>query len=838
MEDRSDFTTTLRGFMARARRSNSDLAQLTSISISTIEKWTSGIVRRPRFVADVLTLAHALGLDAADTTALLRAAGHPPLATLDTQAKQTDDRALAALLATWPLTPASDPARAATSAAAPPHAPCHQLRAPVADFVGRAQEIDQLVSALRRALAAERGAIISGVQGMGGIGKTELAYAIAHQLRDTFPDAQLMLNLRGSSATPLTPQQTLQAVIHTLIPEARLPDDLPALEQHYRTLLHNQRVLILADDAAGVVQVQALIPPVGSALLLTSRTRFLLPGMTMIDLEQLAEAEAIALLRHVCPRLTADQAQALARACGSLPLALRVSGGILRTIPALDVADYLALLHDTRQRLSYLRDPDDPHLDVEASLMLSYTQLDAATQAVFRQLGVFAADFATPLVLSVVVAAEGVNVVEVLHRLLRRNLVLYNGEQGRWRLHDLVRDLARNALERDGEREATMWRYARAMVALAEQLEHQYLAGSEPALLALSQFDAERAHFDAAFRWAQLQAETPAGDQLLLDIARASRQIGYLRSDPQRESLPKWERVRMAARRLGDLREEARALGYLGMAYFELGQIHKAITYFEQALAIHCKAGNRQGEGHILAHLGHAHYGLGELSKGISYYEQHLAIACELGNRHQESLALANLATSYCELGEVPKAISYNKQALAITREFGDRYSEGCILCNLGKTYTELGDTGRAIEFYEAARSIVCAIENRRLEAYVLGNLARTEALQGDMAQASNTYRQAGALFQETGDRWGEAQCNWLFGLALAQQGEQEEALPLLRAAVAYEQEIGHAEAAEHAALLERLEAGEDLPAALRMPTSQRAVGDGTEHSTNDNELP
>jgi hypothetical protein len=73
----------------------------------------------------------------------------------------------------------------------------------------------------------------------------------------------------------------------------------------------------------------------------------------------------------------------------------------------LTVDTYMARLADQRQRLAHLRDPDDPQLDVEASLALSYAGLEAATQGIFRQLGVFSADFATQLALAVVACRCG-----------------------------------------------------------------------------------------------------------------------------------------------------------------------------------------------------------------------------------------------------------------------------------------------------------------------------------------------------------------------------------------------------------------------------------------------
>jgi len=63
-----------------------------------------------------------------------------------------------------------------SSSADPLTTALHQLRAPLGDFVGRELEIDTLIDALRR----ESRASITGISGMGGIGKTELALLVAN----------------------------------------------------------------------------------------------------------------------------------------------------------------------------------------------------------------------------------------------------------------------------------------------------------------------------------------------------------------------------------------------------------------------------------------------------------------------------------------------------------------------------------------------------------------------------------------------------------------------------------------------------------------------------------
>jgi hypothetical protein len=139
----------------------------------------------------------------------------------------------------------------------------HQLRAPVGDFVGREQEIDRLTGALT---TGESAAAICGLRGMGGIGKTELALVVANQIKEQFPDGQIVVELFGAS-NPITPEAALQTVIRAFEPQAKLPDDLPTLTQWYRASLNGKRVLVLADDARDTAQVRPLLPPAGCALL-------------------------------------------------------------------------------------------------------------------------------------------------------------------------------------------------------------------------------------------------------------------------------------------------------------------------------------------------------------------------------------------------------------------------------------------------------------------------------------------------------------------------------------------------------------------------------------------
>ncbi len=71
-------------------------------------------------------------------------------------------------------------------------------------------------------------------------------------------------------------------------------------------------------------------------------------------------------------------------------------------------------------------------------------------------------------------------------------------------------------------------------------------------------------------------------------------------------------------------------IGNLGNAYSHLGQVEKAIEYYEQALVISRETGDRRNEGNWLGNLGNAYHALGQVDKAIEYHEQVLIIGKEI----------------------------------------------------------------------------------------------------------------------------------------------------------------------------------------------------------------
>ena len=166
---------------------------------------------------------------------------------------------------------------------APQHTPAlHQLQSPPDDFIGREAELAELLQA-----AQTGGAHITGLQGMGGVGKTALALVLADQLKESFPAVQLYLNLQGASRQPLSPIEAMGIVIHAFQPGLKLPENLNEISGIYRSLLNAQPALLVLDNARNAAQVEPLLPPAGCLALVTSRAHFALPGLFTLNLEAL-----------------------------------------------------------------------------------------------------------------------------------------------------------------------------------------------------------------------------------------------------------------------------------------------------------------------------------------------------------------------------------------------------------------------------------------------------------------------------------------------------------------------------------------------------------------------
>jgi tetratricopeptide (TPR) repeat protein len=617
----------------------------------------------------------------------------------------------------------------------------HQLRAPTHDFVGREHEIEQIVALLAEA-AGSMTTAICGVHGMGGVGKTELAYVVAQRLAAHFPDAQIVLALRGTGNTPMWPTQALQHVIRSFDPQAQLSEDLHELQARYCSYLHGKRVLVLADDAADAAQVRALLPPPGSGVIITSRQRFTLEGIRSFDLDMLPEGAAVALLHSICPRIGAA-APRLAALCCYLPLALRVGAGLLASDDSYAIEYYLTQLRAAR--LPYLCVPeatDDPQASIEASLALSYHALPAAAQQAMAYLGVFPASFDLRAAQAVMQVAHG-DATARLGQLRHHHLIEWDAAQGRYQFHDLVREFALRHLADDT---TARQRHAAYFLQLAEQ---NMTADHNDHGQWLATMEREHANVRAACVW----LDQSQSYELLLRLSVALGPFWIARDyvDEGNDTL----RVALANSPHNTCHVQAQALMYAGALARVRGDTHAAHERYQASRALWALLEDEEQYAEATFQLGLVATDAGEKLRARTLFAESLTLF-ERSNRYDRAGVMhANLGRIAVDAGDYEEAQQHFETSYDALSRSDDAVERAWLLLNMARLARVLQHHDRAL--LHADEALVCFQQHDYRQGIAWAQLRRgmifSEMQHYDDADA--VLEQSLALFGRLGNNLG-----------------------------------------------------------------------------------
>ena len=263
-------------------------------------------------------------------------------------------------------------------------------------YIDRTDLQAALLRSLLPSAAADRPPLSRAVlHGIGGIGKTSLAIALAHHpdMRRAFPHGVLWVSLDRSPNLLQLLSAWGRALGDSQAGNLGYPDLAGGVSQ-LRTLLRDRACLLVVDDAWKGEHVESafLVGGPRCQLLVTTRQAEVAEKLdaALFELEGMAEAEALALFeRWSGPIPEAGRAIAcgLARQVDYLPLALELIGGQVRR--AGGWSEYRALWDarlDTLKRGRRASGRDDNLID---SLEVSVNALPPSDRAAYLQLAVF-----------------------------------------------------------------------------------------------------------------------------------------------------------------------------------------------------------------------------------------------------------------------------------------------------------------------------------------------------------------------------------------------------------------------------------------------------------------
>jgi len=629
--------------------------------------------------------------------------------------------------------------------------------------------------------SARRGQLIT-ITGLGGMGKTHVARAIAHEHKETFFD--------GLRWIALAPHQTLAsallAIAHAYQIDLRANRDLTTQIPH---LLQTLESLLILDNGEHLPQdelrhfVRRLLASAPRlTILLTSRLPLGLPEERLLPLGGLPDlAASEQLFRQSATRLaplsgTASERDAIQQICrlvDGMPLALQLAATLTDRHSCAAIA---AKLHDNLDLLrSMQQDIPERQRSLSALLAATWAARSAAEQRALTKLLIFAGSFSRDAAREIAQLATA----EIEHLC---DLALLQRDGDRFTIHDLLRQyiqqvvpLANRPVSRQFQQyflslvadQAPILSSAKAATAIAllatdlENIQHAWRAAT-----AAHATDLIAAAWQPLATFYRRRGPFAEGAQLLqqaADVFEEALPVEQASASPMLISL------------IGQLQIAAAHLHLLaGNFAVALTLANNTITH---AVAHQCSAtlvDARIHQSHALRALGR----LPEAQTAIAAATDTIATVATDG-LHQEGRTPADLLLAIAlergqlaiDCGNVTAAATALQEALHLARAQDNEMAECMAACELGYVTMALATYDEADAFLQRALAIAHKWADTRQECQVLARQARLYRESASPHQWLATIERTLALCRRIGDLVGEARALNELGIYYRQQG-------------------------------------------------------------------
>ncbi len=596
---------------------------------------------------------------------------------------------------------------------------------PVSRFIPRPAEI----AAIQDCVQASR---LTTLTGAGGIGKTRLAIAVAHEMEDAFYDGVWFLDLselQDPAEVPVQVTRILRLTENSQQPP--IENILAFLRTHEALLILDNCEHLLEASARLATRILENCPTVKilatsrEALGITGEAPWRVPSLDFpgeaihVTPQSLTQFSAVRLLVERASRpqiplaLDVRNADAIARICRRLdgiPLAIELAAVQITRRPQAveEVADSLD------QALTFLnrgsRTAPSRQQTLRAAIDWSYLLLSDPEQHLFERLGVFVGGFTEEAACQVCgmapVAPE--RVADTLRSMAEKSLLeLHESEHG-VRFH-LLQTIRQYALERLAARQGAPsearapggefgeehmrahlqhLHYFSAFVAEAER-HHR---GADHARW-LDRQDLEHENCRAALAWALQHGEYATGLLLAANLA------GYLYTRGHHSEATEWLTAFLDCT---DTNVPARqkAVMWAGNIAYVRADYNAARLFFEEGLKLRERGGDPRQIAVGRASLASAIGGQGSHQEALALFEANLVVFQELNDLRNTALTWNSIGTIATAMKDYPRARDSNARSLQLFREAEDSANVSLAASNLASAHISLGE-------YAAARPLL-----------------------------------------------------------------------------------------------------------------------------------
>ena len=635
-------------------------------------------------------------------------------------------------------------------------------------FIGRKVELDEL----NKLITGSKNRLIT-IIGPGGMGKTRLGLAAAEKLLGTgqFSNGVFFVDL-----APLNEARQIPlAIAETL--EIQLGGEGGA-EKQLLEFLRDKAMFFILDNfehllngANLVSEILVVAPDV--QVLVTSRQRlglrgeqlFQIPGLEFpnwVTPENAAEYSAaqffLTAVRRLQPdfSLTNDDLPHLTRLCqlvGGMPLALELAAGWIEILSVPEIATEVERSLDFLE--TDLQDVPDRQRSMQAVFSYTWEQLEIVEQEFLQKLSVFRGGFTREAAGQITDGAgNAAFTLKLLGRLVNKSLLQPNPSQGRYQIHELLRQYAWEKLDESGMLETNSRAHADYFLFFLQEREAE-IKGGRKQKQALDEVEADLANIRIAWFWA-----VENGDIETIDKSLESLFWFFWLHSRQVDGISLFERTLNQIDNVStsDLQRLKRRLAVRRL-YLDRGanliDPGEKLKEAQKILVEAQKDGNKDEIAFAFHMLGHAHIdyqgptGFTKFTELEQNFTQSLALYRDLNDHFYESQVLDWLSATMFSAGRPEERMQIAKQRLEMAQKRGDELIVADVLAQIGVDHELAGHYEEADAIYKKAVPVFQEFGDRWHHTEYLLRLAGLAFLRGELENARSLTEEVQATVSQ-----------------------------------------------------------------------------------------
>lgn len=691
------------------------------------------------------------------------------------------------------LREAAMPAAVSSSPAQPKRRP-PALPRPIASLVGREHELTQITRHLK-----EPDCRLLNIVGPGGMGKTRLALAAAHELQSCFAQGAAFVTAVAVADAANLPQALADGL--ELAYTGRT-----SIEQQLMLYLADKEMLLVLDNlehlpSAGELLMDLLSGAPALKLIVTSRGRLHLPQEWVLDLEGLpipteagewTKDSAATLFLQRARRVkmsfapTPDDRRAILAICrlvDGVPLALELAANWVRLLSVSEIAAEISRDLDFLTAPAPVARVVERHRSLRVVFDHSWRLLSPVEQRLLGRLSLFRGGFTRDAARVVADLPADVPILPLLVSLIDKSLLRRTSER-RYDLHELIRQYAAAHLNSDpGEAGVALECYAAYYLSWLQTTLPRLRSSEQREML--REIGPELNNIRAAWDWAVAHSH--------LSLLKESAWVIWYYFDLRNmygEFVGMFVRAEEAILRAKDSANSNQtdslaaqcdnAVCHLriwrAFSGLRLGHVTEMRDLMQDSLTILRRQGDLAGLGDGLWVHGILSWLSGDFEVAAADLQESLEVNQALQRPWQVSFAYVLLGAVRHEQGGYNQAYELLGQGLAQSRRLGVPRNTVFALGLLARTTTALGRPEEVTQLMHENLRLATEMEDYSAMAYALENLGLALQAAGQLGEAWDHFQRAIAYHSEIADAWSASRTLSYAGQLALLQGDIREA--------------------------------------------------------------